>query len=317
MPEASRPPGTGLCRQSTLETWRVSGHVVIASMSRGGAGVMGSTENAARDTAFFRWHASIDNVFARYKGSLGAYAATDLDFPGVTVTGLSVISGGRQNNLRTFVTIDDVTLNDELLRDRRGQSVRFERIAYDDFSYRIQIQSTVTGLGIGRLFLIPTSVQNQNLYNYAIEMDKFLIRLRPGAVNLERHPSQSPMFSRGPPSLRNLQNRLLRGMSERDFNWANCGYPLSMALPRGSNAGMSFQLVLIVTQLLPGDRNRVAEWERNSETAWGWCGLRNGQRGLPDGRPMGFPFDRPVNLANVVNGRSNAGTVEIIIRHTG
>ena len=43
-------------------------------------------------------------------------------------------------------------------------------------------------------------------------------------------------------------------MSERDFNWANCGYPISMALPRGSNNGMSFQLVLIVTQLLPQDR---------------------------------------------------------------
>ncbi len=35
------------------------------------------------------------------------------------------------------------------------------------------------------------------------------------------------------------------------------------------------------------------EWS-GTETAWGWCGFRDGQRGLPDARPMGFPFDRSV-----------------------
>eukprot|EP00088_Acartia_fossae_P019680 TRINITY_DN214_c0_g1_i3.p1 TRINITY_DN214_c0_g1~~TRINITY_DN214_c0_g1_i3.p1 ORF type:complete len:1051 (-),score=178.18 TRINITY_DN214_c0_g1_i3:121-3273(-) len=292
------------------------GHVVISGMSETGNGVMGGTENAVRDPAFFRWHHNIDLVFARYKRGLGRYPARDLDYPGVTVARMATVSAGRQNSLRTFLTVDTLQLNNEELLTQQGVGTRYERIAYDPFSIRIQLQSTVTGFGIGRLFLVPSIVANANLYDFAIEMDKFLINLTPGTVNIERNPSQSPIFSRGPPSLRNLQNRLMRGMSERDFNWANCGYPISMALPRGSNNGMSFQLVLIVTQLLPQDRTRLREWENNAETAWGWCGLRDGQRGIPDGRPMGFPFDRPTNLENIIGGRSNAAATTVTITHT-
>ena len=46
-------------------------------------------------------------------------------------------------------------------------------------------------------------------------------------------------------------------MSERDFNWANCGYPIDMAVPRGSNTNMEFQLFFMVTQLLPQDRSAI------------------------------------------------------------
>jgi len=303
------------------------GHVEIASMTQNGFGVMGGTENAPRDIAFYRWHQNIDRVFHRYKGQLGTYT-TELDYPGVRVTSLSVspqqngangVNTANTNRLRTYVFVDTLELNPSFRATQGGNVVRIERVTHDPFEYNIQINSTVTGFGIGRIFLIPEvqNFENADLYNFAIEMDRFLIELSRGTNTITRTTAQSPIFSRGPPSLRDLQNRLLRGIPENDFNWANCGYPISMAVPRGSEQGMNFRLVLIVSQLLPQDRNRLNDWRNAQRTAWGWCGLRGGDGAFPDTRPMGFPFDRPTRYTDIVNeNRHNVHATTITITHT-
>jgi len=300
-----------------IGSYHNQGHVIISELSTGGNGVMGGTENAIKDPAFFRWHEQIDGVFSTYKRNLGRYSDNDLDYPTVTVTSISTDSLGVQNRLRTFLQVDRLQVNNNnLLTPRGGRTVSVERITYDPFVFNIQLQSTTAGLGVGRIFLVPTTYANRDSYPFAIEMDKFLIRLNPGANTIQRSVNESPIFSKAAPSLDNLQSNLLRGMSERDFNWANCGYPIDMAIPRGTRNGMSFQLVFIVSPLLQQDRARVNDWSR-TETAWGWCGFREGQRGLPDSRPLGYPFDRHLSVPDVTNGRSNAISTPITIVHSG
>jgi len=315
---------------TTLGNYHNNGHVAIAEMTEDdGFGVMGNTLNAPRDIAFFRWHQNIDRVFHTYKGQLGAYSSHELDFPGVTVTSISVspqqnganaVHRGYMNRLRTYVFVDHLELNPDYLATQGANMVRYERVTHDPFEYNIRIESTVYGYGIGRIFLFPemNHFEHMDMYNFAIEMDKFLIHLTPGSQTITRTTAQSPIFSVGPPSLNDLQNKLLRGMSESDFNWANCGYPISMAVPRGSKHGMKFRLVLLITQLLPQDREKIEDWQNSQRTAWGWCGLRGGDGSIPDSRPMGFPFDRPTRYRDIVTDhRSNVHETVITITHHG
>jgi len=293
------------------------GHVVISEMSTGRPGVMAGTENAIKDPAFYRWHQEIDTVFSTYKRGLGRYSDNDLNFDGVTVTGINTLSQGVTNTLTTFLTVDSIQINDENLVTRRGgRNINIERITYQPFVYNIQVEAANAGLGVGKIFLVPSAYANGDCYEFAIEMDKFLITMTRGTNTIQRTVNQSPIFSTIAPSLNNLQAGLLRGMSERNFNWARCGYPRDMALPRGTRNGMSFQLVFIVSPLLPQDRARVGDWQRSQE-AWGWCGFRDGQRGLPCSRPLGFPFDRHISVPDITNGRSNAVSTTITIVHRG
>jgi len=299
------------------------GHVVISEMSeptrrRGDqAGVMGFVNTAMRDPAFYRWHKYADLIFDFYKAGLGPYRNHDLDFPGVTVSELSLTSVGRRRNvLRTFVESVNMELDENLLRTLNGVQLRYERLNHDDVTMNIRLHSNVREDGIVRVFLIPNShINSQDMISVTIEMDRFYVQLRRGEMNIRRRLEDSPFFTRGAPDLSTLQDRFLRGMTEIEFNYANCGWPLELAIPRGNSNGQTFSLVAIVTRLLPGERQSIDEWRSLNEISWGWCGVRAGDGSMPDRRPMGFPFDRPTTLREIIGRRSNARRQHVTIFH--
>jgi len=299
------------------------GHVQISELSEKlpgdeNAGVMGFAETAMRDPAFFKWHKFTDDFFLEYKGLLGPYSHSDLSYPGVEVVSLSVTSGGRYNRLRTFTEFTTLELDENMLSTMNGTILRYERLNHDPYVINIRLHSAVAGGAVGRIFLIPTqTVRDPDMISTVVEMDKFYIDLHHGVNDITRHAIDSPLFTRGPPSLRNLQGRLLRGISETDFNWANCGWPTELAVPKGNAKGQQFELVLIVSKLLPTDRAGMHEWNKFSRTAWSWCGMRQGEGSMPDSRPMGFPFDRPTTLGKIMRGRYNMLAVPVHIHHTG
>lgn len=278
---------------------------------------MGFTETAIRDPVFFKWHKLTDMFFDAYKKMLGPYRK-ELEFPGVSINELSVISGGRRNRLRTFVEWTTMELDERLLRTMNGTRLQYERINHDkDIEFRMSLHSTVNGGGIARLFLIPAShIDDPDMFNYVIEMDRFYVELFPGVVNIRRRLEDSAFFSPGAPTLSDLQDHLLRGMTEMEFNWANCGWPLEMALPRGNRQGQKFYLVGMISKLLPGDRDSITEWRALNEISWGWCGVRAGDGSMPDNRPMGFPFDRPTTLTQLaLHSRRNFRATPVTIYH--
>jgi len=295
------------------------GHVIIAEMSINAerAGVMGFVETAMRDPVFYKWHKLVDMFFDEYKKLLGPYR-NELEFPGVTISDLSTYSGGRRNTLRTFVEWTSMELDSNLLRTMNGTRLMYERINHDpNIEIRMRLHSTMSGSGIARLFLIPASHINEpDMISYVIEMDRFYVELYPGVINIRRRLEDSVFFSAGAPSLTELQNQLLRGMTELEFNYANCGWPLELALPRGNRQGQKFYLVAMISELLPGDRDSVAEWMALDQISWGWCGIRQGDGSMPDNRPMGFPFDRPTTLKQMLlPNRKNFKATPVTIYH--
>lgn len=76
-------------------------------------GVMADVATAMRDPTFYRWHAFIDSICAKYKGTLPAYTQRQLTYEGVTVNSVNVQITARKaapNTLLTYWQRSDVDL---------------------------------------------------------------------------------------------------------------------------------------------------------------------------------------------------------------
>lgn len=277
-----------------------NGHTFIARMNPGSTvdGVMGTPNTAMRDVLFMRWHKYIDDLVMLYKNRLPQYGDSDLDFPGVEVTGLSVQTPGQAaNQLFTYLDTNSIQLF-SLDFSSTGSMVEvfYDRLNNVPFNFNIRIRSNARVTGLGRMFLIPAGISltgNTDVTQVAIEMDRFILNLNAGNNTITRTSRQSPYLSKAPMGLVDLQNRLIQGQINQDtFNWAGCGWPEEMALPRGRQGGMPFRLFFMASALLPSDRALTADWQKLSMTSWSWCGMRRSDGDVPDSRPMGFPLDR-------------------------
>lgn len=283
------------------------GHQRIGQMHEGeGLGVMAEPNTAVRDPLFFNWHKHIDDVHMYYKNGLPAYGDEELSFPGVNITAVHVESSRaeKQNELYTFMETTSVRIPSLDLQATDGGSVNvaYDRLNHIPFKYHISVESSHDVHGLLRIFLIPAGVvlpADTDVTQVAIEMDRFLIFLHKGENYFVRESSRSPFITQTPPSLEDLQEALLQGeMSEEEFNWSGCGWPESMVLPRGSEAGMKMRLYVMISQVLPGDSAMTSNWERLQFTSWSWCGVRRNEGDVPDSRPMGFPLDRKPRNGN-------------------
>lgn len=77
-------------------------------------GVMADVATAMRDPVFYRWHAFIDSICVKYKGTLKAYETNQLVYDGITVDSIDVQilhkTNTAPNVLLTFWQRSDVDL---------------------------------------------------------------------------------------------------------------------------------------------------------------------------------------------------------------
>jgi len=189
--------------------------------------------------------------------------------------------------------------------------VVYNRMDHVPYTLEVTINSSVAALSIVRVFLISVSRPS-----IVIEMDKWLAQLSPGQNTITRREEEAPHISRrSTQSLRGLQRLLVSGrMSRQTFNWAGCGWPISLNIPTGSVGGSSWQLVVVASPLKPHDVSNVQQWDRAGRVSWSYCGVDRGQ--VPDSRPLGFPFDRPstaARLQDLVDLHSNIASTPVTI----
>lgn len=147
-------------------------------------GVMGDSTTAMRDPVFYRWHAYIDDIFQEHKNRLPVYTLPQLQYDGISVTGLQVASdGGRPNILSTFWQQSDVDLSRGMDFLPRGNVfARFTHLQHTPFTYTINVnnQGGAQRFGTVRIFLgpkidergLPMAFREQRLF--MIELDKFV-----------------------------------------------------------------------------------------------------------------------------------------------
>nr|8JI8_A Chain A, TK receptor [Aedes aegypti]8JI8_B Chain B, TK receptor [Aedes aegypti]8JI8_C Chain C, TK receptor [Aedes aegypti]8JI8_D Chain D, TK receptor [Aedes aegypti] len=263
-------------------------------------GVMGDVATAMRDPVFYRWHSFIDDIFQEHKIKLPAYTKSQLTYEGISVTGIIVQSEGAPvNTLHTYWQQSDVDLSRGMDFVPRGNVfARFTHLQHAPFQYVIQIDNTSDAqrMGFVRIFMAPKNdergqpmlFRDQRLF--MVEMDKFLVALRPGANRIRRRSNESTVTIPFERTFRNLDDkRPETGTPEEEaFNFCGCGWPAHMLVPKGLPEGFPADLFVMVSNY--EDDRVVQDLVGTCNDAASYCGVRD--RLYPDRKAMGFPFDR-------------------------
>ncbi|XP_039950679.1 phenoloxidase 2-like [Bactrocera neohumeralis] len=289
-------------------------------------GVMGDSATAMRDPVFYRWHAYIDDIFQEHKVRLPPYTLPELDYDGVTVTGIQVSpEGGQANVLQTFWQQSDVDLSRGMDFVPRGNVfARFTHLQHTPFTYTINVNndSGAQRFGTVRIFLGPKTDERRQGMLFKdqrllmIELDKFIVALNPGQNTIRRRSTESSVTIPFERTFRNLDlNRPAAGSAdELEFNFCGCGWPNHMLIPKGLPEGLECELFVMVSNY---DQDRVEQQLVGScSDAASYCGVRD--RLYPDRRPMGYPFDRlsRAGADRLVNFLTpNMSIVDVVVRH--
>nr|Q8I6K1.1 RecName: Full=Phenoloxidase 1; AltName: Full=Prophenoloxidase-I; Flags: Precursor [Holotrichia diomphalia]BAC15603.1 prophenoloxidase-II [Holotrichia diomphalia] len=271
-------------------------------------GVMGDSATAMRDPVFYRWHAYIDDLFQQFKGSLPRYTEEQLNYPGITVTGVSVQSqGGAANTLNTFWQQSDVDMSRGMDFQPRGSVfARFTHLNHQPFAYNITVNNASGGnkRGTCRIFLGPKTDERRTAWLFKdqrllfIELDRFVVNLRQGENTITRNSTESSVTIPFERTFRNLDlSRPVGGEALAQFNFCGCGWPQHMLIPKGTPEGYDCQLFVMISNF--DDDQVVQSTEGICNDAMSYCGIKD--RLYPDKRSMGYPFDRlPRNNVNTL-----------------
>ncbi|CAD7091974.1 unnamed protein product [Hermetia illucens] len=263
-------------------------------------GVMGDSATAMRDPVFYKWHAYIDDIFQEHKESLTPYTLPQLNYRGVTVSGITVTpETGRADTFQTFWQQSDIDLSRGMDFVPRGNVfARFTHLQHSPFTYTININNEggAARFGTVRIFLGPkfdergTEMLFRDQRLLMIELDKFVVSLRPGQNTVRRRSTESTVTIPFERTFRNLdQNRPAAGTAEEaQFNFCGCGWPNHMLIPKGRPEGLRCQLFVMVSNY---EDDRVdQDLTGTCNDAASYCGVKD--RRYPDRRAMGYPFDR-------------------------
>ncbi|NP_001295992.1 phenoloxidase 2-like [Musca domestica] len=263
-------------------------------------GVMGDSATAMRDPVFYRWHAYIDDIFQEHKTRLTPYTLPQLQYDGISISGLQVSSeGGQPNVLSTFWQQSDVDLSRGMDFVPRGNVfARFTHLQHTPFTYTINVNndSGAQRFGTVRIFTAPKTDERGQPWLFRdqrlmmVELDKFVVQLNPGQNTIRRRSTESSVTIPFERTFRNLEvNRPAQGSPEElEFNFCGCGWPQHMLIPKGLPGGMRCELFVMVSNY---EDDRVDQTLVGAcSDAASYCGVRD--RLYPDRRAMGYPFDR-------------------------
>ncbi|XP_037049326.1 phenoloxidase 2-like [Bradysia coprophila] len=283
-------------------------------------GVMGDVTTAMRDPIFYRWHSFIDGVFARYKKNIAPYhAETELMYNGVTVTSVGVqitkSKSAKQNVLLTYWQRSDVDLSAGLDFGRDGNVyAQFTHLQHAPFEYTINVEnsSSAQRQGTCRIFLCPindergTPLSFEEQRKLMLEMDKFTVQLNPGSNMIRRRSHESSVTIPYERSFRRIgsQYQPVDPVQRAQFQFCGCGWPQHMVLPKGTIDGARFNIFVMISDY---DLDRVDQPDASNvcNDAASFCGLKDQK--YPDKRAMGFPFDRPYRVDQLIDFK-NLGT---------
>ncbi|MBV9229998.1 MAG: hypothetical protein JOZ18_11845 [Chloroflexi bacterium] len=169
-----------------------------------------------------------------------------------------------------------------------------------------------------RIFLVPTGpaegiTELSEDRRKWIEMDKFRHTLQPlEKAVIFRRAEDSSVIRR--PALKTfapitIPNPADDADDDTDPN-CDCGWPYNLLLPRGKREGMTFRLMVMIT-----DWNIDQVPDETSCGSMSYCGAKDK---YPDSRAMGYPFDRPFNagrgIAQTIAAHDNMAARDITIK---
>ncbi|XP_041971466.1 phenoloxidase 1-like isoform X2 [Aricia agestis] len=289
--------------------------------------VMADEATTMRDPFFYRWHSFIDDLFQKFKESSNVrpYTRSELENPGVQVTSASVESStGEVNTLNTFWMTSDIDMSRGLDFSNRGPVyVRFTHLNHRPFRYVINVNNTGSARrATVRIFMSPKYDERKlpwilsDQRKMFIEMDKFAVPLNAGQNTITRMSTQSSVTIPFEQTFRDLsvQGNDPRRADLSSFNYCGCGWPQHMLVPKGTEAGMEYELFVMLSNYELDKVDQAEGSNTNCVEAYSFCGLKD--KLYPDKRSMGYPFDRPSRSVNSIQDfiLPNMALVDVTIR---
>jgi hypothetical protein len=325
---------------------RIAAISAVAGDPRGA--VMNDPAAAIRDPIFWRWHKRIDDLASSWQETQAPYAFDDL--PPVVLRDalddgapaepwsspdilLVARDGGTERStarsrIRAAVSgrNRDIAIADGPVRNQPGYRFTSELttmvrtrpigastaryLTHAPFGYAVRITnpSGSAAAVTVRTFVAPASLADDR--RSWIELDKVshTVAARTTSV-LYRSDVDLSVVKR--PAETDPSQVEPAGTDPDDESYCECGWPWTLALPRGTTDGMPFRMIVLCTD---GALDQVP--------APGHCGSMSYCGAVdryPDTRDMGYPFSRPfaAPIADTVLALSAAAGRSFTIRHTG
>ncbi|CAH2239996.1 jg3424 [Pararge aegeria aegeria] len=285
--------------------------------------VLDSYQTALRDPVFYQLQKRLCYLFMLYKMRLPSYTHEDLFFSGVKIDNIVV------DKLVTY--FDDyfmdmtnaVTLNQEELHKTRSDMifyVRKRRLNHQPFKVVFDIQSDKAVDSVVRIFLGPKVDHlgrlmdlNKNRVNF-VELDSFLYKLNTGKNTITRNSYDMHNLVRDRIMTRDLWKKIdtitdVKDLLIKDLRNYHTGFPTRLLLPKGHVGGMKMMLYIIVTPLKMVDGVDIGILDTNRKDLF--VDFRSTV--LLDKMPLGFPFDRHIDLTKFFT--PNMKFVDVFIYH--
>merc|ERR1719370_1032385 len=174
-------------------------------------GVMEHFETATRDPSFFRLHKYMNNIFKEFKVRLPPYTYEELNFEGVSIESVN-IEGSLETYFEDFEFSLINAVDDTAEIADVAISAIVKRLNHKPFSFVMNINNA-NGAEVtasARLYLCPRRDNNDvpfhpNIGRWGcIEMDKFWVKLAPGANTVVRKSSESAVTVPDSPSFQEM-----------------------------------------------------------------------------------------------------------------
>ena len=188
-----------------------------------------------------------------------------------------------------------------------GETIDVDYPAHDAFSFVLRLRNldadprTVTA----RIFLCPAERADDR--RWWIEMDKFPVTLAGGASVVIVRPDTASSVVKKPAEPRLAPDLLADADGDPR---CDCGWPYTMLLPLGTQQGMDFRLMVMLTD---GALDAVAPAGECGSLSF--CGARDAT--YPDRREMGYPFHRrwPEPIGTVARQTASIAGRALTIEH--
>ncbi|XP_063829458.1 basic juvenile hormone-suppressible protein 2-like [Ostrinia nubilalis] len=285
--------------------------------------VLDSYQTALRDPVFYKLQKRLIDLVFLFKLRLPCYNKDDLYFPGVKIDNVVV------DKLVTY--FDDYLMDmtnavmlteDELKKTTSDMKffVRKRRLNHQPFKVAVDVLSDKAADCVIRIFLGPKEDHhgrlidiNKNRMNF-VELDSFLYKLVNGKNTIVRNSFDMHNLVRDRIMTRDLWKKVdtitdFRDLLIKDLRNFHTGFPTRLLLPRGKVGGMKMMLYVIVTPLKLVDNVDLNILDTNRKDFM----IDFRSTVLLDKRPLGFPFDRRIDVVKFFT--PNMKFVDVMIFH--
>jgi hypothetical protein len=260
-------------------------------------------ETSMRDPLFYMLYKRLIKYYWQFKDHLPEYTHDELLYKGVKIESVEM------DKLVTYFDKYDSDITNAVKygyvseKDYHEDYVikaRQTRLNHLPFTFKLNVNSQVTGKSVVRVFLGPKYdsvgqlIELDDMRENFWYMDSFVYELKSGKNTIERHSEDFAWFVQDRTPLYKLYKWVMGAISGSekfplDMTEAHCGFPDRLMLPKGWKSGMPYQFFFMITPYAAPQQEQYSTYNQVIT-----CGIGSGSRFI-DSLPFGYPFDREID----------------------